>query len=231
MRTSLYCSLLLIAIALLYKEIGSIPRALNKRCGKMRILLNPINRSPIEREGVFPTKNSVYDGEKISQYYSRRWLEVWERLIQIGSPIMGWWVMRKVDNITAPFLSVVERQRRLNVRAADLKESIVQGKSVTFIKSGQALALRPDIVKSPEYIRELQKLQDEVGTFDNATAMRIIQEDMGLSADDIYFFDPPLPIASASIGQVYKGILRSNNQKVAVKVQVRVSQLSGIAMM
>ena len=70
----------------------------------------------------------------------------------------------------------------------------MQGKSVTFIKSGQALALRPDIVKSPEYIRELQKLQDEVGTFDSNVAMEIITEELGLPAQDLYVFDPPIPI-------------------------------------
>ena len=163
----------------------------------------------------------AYDGDKISQYYSKRFLVVWERLVQIGSPIIGWWILRKVENITAPFRSSADNQRLLNLRAADLKNSIVQGKSVTFIKSGQALALRPDIVKSPEYIRELQKLQDEVGTFDNNIAMQIIADELGAPAEEIYDFNPPIPIASASIGQVYKARLRSSNMSVAVKVQVK----------
>lgn len=162
----------------------------------------------------------VYDGELISKYYSKRFVVVWERIVQIGSPILGWWILRKFDNITSPFRSAAENEKRLNLRAADLKDSLVQGKSVTFIKSGQALALRPDIVKSPEYIRELQKLQDEVGTFDNNVAMEMIAEELGIPAHDLYVFDPPVPIASASIGQVYKAKLKSNNMSVAVKVQV-----------
>ena len=184
-----------------------------------RDIANP-SFSTKERKLELADIQKVYDGDLISRYYSKRFVVVWERLVQIGSPIIGWWILRKFDNLTASFRSAAENEKRLNLRAADLKDSIVQGKSVTFIKSGQALALRPDIVKSPEYIRELQKLQDEVGTFDNNVAMEIIAEELGLPAQDLYVFDPPVPIASASIGQVYKAKLKSNNMSVAVKVQV-----------
>jgi len=91
--------------------------------------------------------------------------------------------------------------------------------SVTFIKSGQALALRSDLVKSPLYIKELEKLQDAVGTFSTPLAMRIIEEDLGVPADELFEFDPPEPIASASIGQVYRARLRESGELVAVKVQ------------
>lgn len=162
---------------------------------------------------------SEYDGEKIDQFYSKRPLEVWERLVTIGSPLVGWWILRKVDSITSGFRTEEENQERLDLRAEDFKDSIVQGKSVTFIKSGQALSLRPDLLKSPEYVRELQKLQDEVGTFSNEVALKIISDELGTSASNIYEFDPILPIASASIGQVYKARLLCNNATVAVKVQ------------
>ena len=81
------------------------------------------------------------------------------------------------------------------------------------------MSLRQDLVKSPEYIRELTKLQDCVGTFDNDIALKIIADELGSEATEIYDFDPILPIASASIGQVYKARLRHNNASVAVKVQ------------
>jgi predicted unusual protein kinase regulating ubiquinone biosynthesis (AarF/ABC1/UbiB family) len=60
-------------------------------------------------------------------------------------------------------------------RAAELKDLLAKSGSVTFIKSGQALSLRQDLIKNAEYVRELTKLQDEVGTFPNAVAMQIIQ--------------------------------------------------------
>ena len=56
--------------------------------------------------------------------------------MDIGGPILGWWISRKFDNLTASFRTKEENQERLNLRAADLKDSIVQGRSVTFIKSG-----------------------------------------------------------------------------------------------
>lgn len=59
-----------------------------------------------------------------------------------------------------------------------------------------------DFCKITEYIRELTKLQDEVGTFDNNLAMSILGDELGMDPFEVYDFDPPTPIASASIGQV-----------------------------
>ena len=88
------------------------------------------------------------------------------------------------------------------------------------IKSGQALSLRPDLVKSPEYVRELAKLQDEVGAFPSEIALKIIERELGCEdAHDVYEFVQPDPIASASIGQVYKARVKETGQLVAVKVQ------------
>ena len=160
-----------------------------------------------------------FDGDRIDKYYNKRPFEVWERLVEVGSPIIGWWMVHKYDSVAAKYRAQDTNHRVLLERAKDFRDAIVQGKSVTFIKSGQALALRPDIVKSREYIAQLQTLQDEVGTFDNDIAMRIIREELGRDAHEIFEFNPPVPIASASIGQVYRARLRSTNQTVAVKVQ------------
>ena len=160
-----------------------------------------------------------YDGELIDRYYRSRLLDVWERAIEIGSPLMGWWVMRKFDNMTARFRSEYDNNLRTARRAEDLKDAIVQGRSITFIKSGQALSLRPDIVKSADYVRELCKLHDEVGTFPNDVAFSIMRTELGRDPHDVYLFDPPEPVASASIGQVFRATIRATNQTVAVKVQ------------
>jgi predicted unusual protein kinase regulating ubiquinone biosynthesis (AarF/ABC1/UbiB family) len=168
------------------------------------------------------TPNSIslkYNAAAIDQEYSGRPLEVWQRLVDIGSPLLGWWLCRKFDNITSSFRTYEENEALLNERAADLKNCIVQGKSVAFIKSGQALALRPDLVKSAEYVRELTKLQDEVGCFENDIAMRIFEEDIGLKATEVFDFFYPDPIASASIGQVYKARFKETGRVVAIKIQ------------
>eukprot|EP00981_Chlorochromonas_danica_P000920 scaffold222_cov176-Ochromonas_danica.AAC.7 len=163
-----------------------------------------------------------FDGKLLDDYYNRRPWQIVSRLLEIGTPVLNWWIATKYDNLTASFRSAEEQSDLVSLRAQQLKDAIVQGKSITFIKSGQALALRQDLLKSADYVRELQKLQDEVGTFDNDVAMQIISDELGRPANEIYEFDPPYPIASASIGQVYRARLKDphlNNTLVAVKVQ------------
>jgi predicted unusual protein kinase regulating ubiquinone biosynthesis (AarF/ABC1/UbiB family) len=94
-----------------------------------------------------------YNGNSINEYYRKHPLQVWERLVDIGSPIAGWYIQKKLDDAMAPFSSEDEKMDRIQRRAADLRASIIQTKSVACIKSGQALALRPDLIKSPDYIR------------------------------------------------------------------------------
>ena len=59
--------------------------------------------------------------------------------------------------------------------------------------------MRPDIVKSPEYVHELTKLQDEVGTFSNEIAMQIFREELGVNASELVDFESQDPIARYSI--------------------------------
>lgn len=163
----------------------------------------------------------TYDGEALQRYYSSRPFEVWTRLIDIGSPIIGWWISKQFDEkIIFPLSSESVRNELRKNRAIDLKDSIVQSRSIAIIKCGQALSLRPDLVKDKLYLDQLSLLQDAVGVFDNDVAMDIIREELNVrQPEEIFDFDPSYPIASASIGQVYRAKLRSTGQYVAVKVQ------------
>jgi predicted unusual protein kinase regulating ubiquinone biosynthesis (AarF/ABC1/UbiB family) len=87
----------------------------------------------------------------------------------------------------------------------------------TYIKIGQALSTRPDLVP-PTYLAELTTLQDQLPSFSNDIAYQFIQEELGLSPTEIYAEISPNPIAAASLGQVYKGRLKTG-EKVAIKVQ------------
>ncbi len=86
----------------------------------------------------------------------------------------------------------------------------------TFIKFGQLLSLRPDLVP-PEFIEEFEKMQDKVPTFPYSIAKKTIEEELKKPLDKLFTSFPKKPIASASIAQVYKA--KIGNKTVAVKVQ------------
>lgn len=86
----------------------------------------------------------------------------------------------------------------------------------TFIKFGQLLSLRPDLISS-KFVTEFEKMQDHVPPFPFKQAKVIIEEELGRPLNKIFTSFSQKPIASASIAQVYKA--RIGKQTVAVKVQ------------
>jgi ubiquinone biosynthesis protein len=87
----------------------------------------------------------------------------------------------------------------------------------TFVKFGQLLSTRPDIVP-PDIILELRSLQDDVRPFPFVDIERTIREDLGQSIERLFLDFEEQPLAAASIGQVHRATL-PNGRKVAVKVQ------------
>ena len=87
----------------------------------------------------------------------------------------------------------------------------------TFVKFGQLLSTRPDVVP-PDIIAELRGLQDDVRPFPFEQAERVIEEDLGNSLERLFLEFDPQPVAAASIGQVHRAVL-PNGHAVAVKVQ------------
>jgi len=86
-----------------------------------------------------------------------------------------------------------------------------------FIKVGQALSTRPDLVRR-DWLEELTRLQDDLPAFPHAIALRVIEDDLGAPADQLFVEFPSYPVAAASLGQVYKARL-ADGHWVAVKVQ------------
>ncbi len=86
-----------------------------------------------------------------------------------------------------------------------------------FIKLGQALSTRPDLVRQ-DWLTELTNLQDNLPPFKHKIALKIIEDELGLPANELFDDFPDEPIASASLGIVYKA-RKKNNNFCAVKVQ------------
>jgi ubiquinone biosynthesis protein len=84
-----------------------------------------------------------------------------------------------------------------------------------FIKFGQLLSTRPDIIK-PELIVELSKLQDRVTPFDGEEFCALVSKALGQPLEEIFLEFDRQPLASASIAQVHAAILKSG-EKVVVK--------------
>jgi predicted unusual protein kinase regulating ubiquinone biosynthesis (AarF/ABC1/UbiB family) len=86
-----------------------------------------------------------------------------------------------------------------------------------FIKVGQALSTRPDLVRR-DWLEQLTRLQDDLPPFSHAVALATIEEELGAPASRLFAEFPDHPVAAASLGQVYRARL-SNGHWVAVKVQ------------
>ncbi|MEL7352327.1 MAG: AarF/ABC1/UbiB kinase family protein [Cyanobacteria bacterium J06560_5] len=152
----------------------------------------------------------VYDPEAISYFYKRRPFQILWRLIRIFFialfPILAFlW-----DRITGR-QKVNEQKRAEGIRV------MLTRLGPAYIKVGQALSTRPDLV-SPATMAEMVKLQDQLPAFSNEIAMRFIEEEIGQPPESVYAYLSPAPIAAASLGQVYKGRLKTG-EDVAVKVQ------------
>ena len=94
----------------------------------------------------------------------------------------------------------------------------------TYVKFGQLLSTRPDIVP-PEYIVALESLQDDLPPFSFADVERIVEEELGVRISKAFETFESTPLAAASLGQVHRAVLRhggddpDSSREVVVKVQ------------
>jgi predicted unusual protein kinase regulating ubiquinone biosynthesis (AarF/ABC1/UbiB family) len=109
---------------------------------------------------------------------------------------------------------------RARAAHAELAQRSVARLGTVFIKMGQTLSTRPDIVPR-EYLVALAELQDRVPPFDTAIAHGQISTQLGLeSTSDVFSSISADPVAAASLGQVYRATLRApGGGDVALKVQ------------
>ncbi len=177
-----------------------------------RPLAEPLAGSPrtLATKAEDPFEYFGYDPEAIAAHYRRRPFKVWGRFVGIFLPLISFFVKLWLDRRAG---RTAQNEAK---RAAQLREMLTN-LGPAYIKIGQALSTRPDLVP-PIFLEELTTLQDQIPPFDNATAYRFIEEELGAPPSQIYAEISVNPIAAASLGQVYKGKLHSG-EDVAIKVQ------------
>lgn len=152
----------------------------------------------------------VYDPEAIAAFYRKRPFQILFRLIKIFWIASGYVLGLLWDKVTG-------RQKVNEQKRAEGLRVMLTKLGPAYIKVGQALSTRPDLV-TPAAMAEMVKLQDQLPAFSNEIAMRFIEEEIGQPPENIYAYLSESPIAAASLGQVYKGRLKTG-EDVAVKVQ------------
>jgi predicted unusual protein kinase regulating ubiquinone biosynthesis (AarF/ABC1/UbiB family) len=153
-----------------------------------------------------------YDPAAITRIYAGHPLRLLKRLWQTLLPI-GLLLLAVLTDKLSGRLKDEQVARERAKEATNLLAEL----GPAFIKAGQALSTRPDIVP-PVLLEELSRLQDQLPAFPSDLARACIAEDLGGSVEELYGSLEAEPISAASLGQVYRGTLK-DGRSVAVKVQ------------
>lgn len=191
-----------------------------------------INTPDDYTQAPYPAGSTTYDPNAASNFYASRPGMVAKRILRLSiltgafniGLLYDWLILGKLfKDEEYTILKQNEPQRA--------KEALLLCTKLgpTFIKLGQALSIRTDIV--PEaYALELRQLQDAVPPFNDEVARSVLKRELGVNdISTIFEYLSESPVASASIGQVYRGTLRTTaastgsttqtTRDVAVKVQ------------
>ena len=178
--------------------------------GKSYISLDKESEAELDEEGL----PRVYDKDLIQAYWSkergavnRRWREFAGKAVPFLTRLITLFIRDgKIDEKDIPALS---RQARMDL----------QDLGATFIKAGQMMSVRPDVLPQPT-LDELEKLQDSVVPFDTKVAVEQIERELGGPLGQFFTSISEEPVAAASLAQVYLATLNDGKDtKVAVKVQ------------
>lgn len=175
------------------------------------------------RSGMEPYVRGNYDPMQARVYYAQHQFLVLQRFLQ---------VLRLSNQVIFDFLVdkyiFRDEEQQRSKRAKEVL-ALITNLGPTAIKVGQALSVRPDLIPE-EYANALATLQDQVPPFDGSKAKELLREQLGekrFSRLQGIGLENKGPVASASIGQVYRGFI--DDKEVAVKVQ-RPNVLAEIAL-
>ena len=153
-----------------------------------------------------------YDPETIAKIYHKNPQRLLKRLWQTLIPIFAYIISVGWDRI----IGRLKEESQARFRAKELTNLLVK-LGPAFVKAGQALSTRADIIPVV-LLEELSQLQDQLPGFEGDKAMELIEKDLEKTINSIFSEIDKEPISAASLGQVHKAKL-INGDIVAVKVQ------------
>ena len=125
-----------------------------------------------------------------------------------------------IDQYLESGLKMINRKPREQIARLSSPERlrlVFEELGPTFIKLGQLLSTRPDLIPA-DFLDELSKLQDDIPPFAVEEVRAIFQEELGREPEEIFHYFDTEPLAAASIGQVHRARM-DDGTEVAVKLQ------------
>jgi predicted unusual protein kinase regulating ubiquinone biosynthesis (AarF/ABC1/UbiB family) len=203
---------------------ASVAAAAVNAAVSMRTLDAPdVVRSYVYRDGSAENRTGIVDEVGLPLVYDKTLIqEYWKKQ---GSALTQRWseFLRYAIPFLTKILTIVvssgpsELQNQGGVLARDAR-IIMEKLGPTYIKLGQMMSVRPDVLPK-EALQELQYLQDSVKAFETPIAISQIESELGGSLSTFFSEISEVPVAAASLAQVYKAKLASTGEYVAIKVQ------------
>jgi aarF domain-containing kinase len=153
----------------------------------------------------------AYDPEELAAAFRGQPLLVAARVAAIASTLGAVVLSVAFDAATGAL------PRTQKARAVQLRKALTF-LGAPFVKLGQALSTRPDLLPAA-FLEELGELQDALPGFPDAEAFALMESELGQPLERVYRAITPRPVAAASLGQVYRAVLADSGAAVAVKVQ------------
>jgi aarF domain-containing kinase len=162
-------------------------------------------QSPQSRELLCAIEFREYDANKLAEHFRTKKLKVMKRMIEI--------LYRSIACAAKVYFKVGSQEQR----AIYFRKSLIE-LGPAFVKFGQVLSTRADVLPKV-YCDVLSELQDQMPASDLSSAKKFLRDNLGCEPEDAFETFDPVPIAAASLAQVYKATLVGSSKMVAVKLQ------------
>lgn len=140
------------------------------------------------------THSHSYDPDRLAAALSARSIEINARAVRVTVVLSSF-----VTSLLQDY-ALGQLEHNAPLRARELRR-VLSSLGPSFVKVGQALSSRPDLLPKP-YLDALAELQDRLPSFPTPIAMTVIEEELGRPVSEVYSQLSPEPVAAASLGQV-----------------------------